>query len=278
MFQTEYTIDFDRMVQINSETKVERPVRWKHGGQPACWECRVDGKWTAYNTADSAILSQLFAQAPAEKVDRMLSFSNQMYTLDFARMLQINQITKVERPIRALPLTKPTVYVTAPAPPNVKPATTLIEKAGSSAPSAAAPAKDILAIRKLIEYFLSDENLVEDADLRDKLVQAPDGWLSLEVLVNKDRMKKLKATLPDLQLAARDLKILEKKVSQIAAHPALTSPTKPTPSLFASTATLCFLALYELIFMSLCLCACLRTFASFFRPLRLKSAIGLGLA
>ena len=114
----------------------------------------------------------------------MLSFSNQMYTLDFARMLQINQITKVERPIRALPI-------------NV------------------APAKDILAIRKLLEYFLSDENLVEDADLRDKLMQAPDGWLSLNVLVNKDRMKKLKATLPDLELAARDLKILETRVSLI---------------------------------------------------------------
>ena len=102
-FKTIYIVDFDKMVQINSDTKVERKIRWRSCGRPAFWECKLGENWVPYSTADAQSLSVLYDKAPNDKADIVLRFSNQPYTIDFARMVQINRDTKVERPIRATP-------------------------------------------------------------------------------------------------------------------------------------------------------------------------------
>jgi hypothetical protein len=229
-FKTEYVIDFDKMVQTNTETKVERHIRWRNGNQTAIWQCCVDGKWTAYNSSDTSLLTQEYSKSPSGKCETKLSFSGHPYTIDFARMVQINQTTKVERSIRAVP-TAHNVSSSA-TPPNVTPAVTSIASttppapkkvavpvsgaapaAAASGPAVAAAAKGPAAappppfdaaklanLRKEIAHFMSAENLAVDTALCDQL--DPDGWAALDVLVKRVAIQALDGTLPEMQAAA----------------------------------------------------------------------------
>ena len=201
---TVYIIDFDTMSQINTTTQAKRPIRWKPGGYPACWECKIDGRWVSYNAKDTMTISMQFEISPNSSAPVALSFNNEQYTIDFGRMVQINRATKAQRPIRARP-------ASAPAP------------ALSPAPTApGAPAQDLAALRAVVEHLFSDASLAHDAYLHGRLAQAPGGWLRIDDILHFRRMLALSATASSVQQAVRGSAVVETQVP--AARPASRHP------------------------------------------------------
>mmetsp|Transcript_81170 Transcript_81170/g.218239 ORF Transcript_81170/g.218239 Transcript_81170/m.218239 type:complete len:213 (-) Transcript_81170:482-1120(-) len=94
-----YSFDFNRMVQINSATGVERKVRPIKDLQ---WECNCGGTWIPYDASDNRLLNQHFAKNPQGTFKTVLSFDRQRrpYTFDFQRMVQISA-NNILRPIRS---------------------------------------------------------------------------------------------------------------------------------------------------------------------------------
>ena len=211
---TVYIIDFDTMSQINTSTQAKRPIRWKPAGYPACWECKIDGRWVSYNAKDAMTISTQFEKSPNSSAPVALSFNNEQYTIDFGRMVQINRATKAQRPIRARP-------ASAPAP------------ALSPAPTApGAPAQDLAALRAVVEHLFSDASLAHDAYLHGRLAQAPGGWLRIDDILHFRRMLALSATASSVQQAVRGSAVVETQVPAARPVPAtqIHTPSLPPPA------------------------------------------------
>jgi len=109
-----YCFDFQRMIQINFHTKVERPIRCLGLVSPASisipcqWECLVDHKWSPYESSDNYIIDSHFKKSPNELLKTKTSYSGKDemidYIFDFKNMVQINSKTLFKRPIRCLEL------------------------------------------------------------------------------------------------------------------------------------------------------------------------------
>mmetsp|Transcript_135773 Transcript_135773/g.378356 ORF Transcript_135773/g.378356 Transcript_135773/m.378356 type:complete len:502 (-) Transcript_135773:124-1629(-) len=100
--------------------------------------------------------------------------------------------------------------------------------AASAAASAAAPAEkarekpaadepeakrlkptppDLKAVRKQVEYYLSDENLRYDKFFNEKITAEKDGWLDMQLVLSCNKMKSIRATKEDVVEALKESKI-----------------------------------------------------------------------
>lgn len=75
------------------------------------------------------------------------------------------------------------------------------------------------AVRKQVEYYLSDENLRHDTFFRDKISGDPDGWLDIALILGCYRMRRIGATLEDVLSAVRDSKLELKNGSALIRRP-----------------------------------------------------------
>jgi hypothetical protein len=57
---------------------------------------------------------------------------------------------------------------------------------------------DSAAVRKQIEYYLSDENLKSDKFFHDKISGDPEGWLGLDMIMGCKKIKDMRATTEDI--------------------------------------------------------------------------------
>lgn len=66
---------------------------------------------------------------------------------------------------------------------------------------------DSAAVRKQVEYYMSDENLKGDAFFHEKISANGEGWLSLSLILSCNKMKAMKATLEDVTKALEGSKL-----------------------------------------------------------------------
>ena len=66
-------------------------------------------------------------------------------------------------------------------------------------------------LKKQIEYYLSDKNLIQDKFFNEKISESKDGWLDLSLILacNKIKQMKLKNGIDDLAAAVADSKEVE---------------------------------------------------------------------
>jgi hypothetical protein len=86
----------------------------------------------------------------------------------------------------------------------VKP-TVVSEEPDSKRPKTALP--DLAALRKQIEYYLSDDNLKFDQFFHEKITGNVDGWLDVSLVLNCNKMKAMRATKEGVVEALKDSKI-----------------------------------------------------------------------
>jgi hypothetical protein len=140
-----------------------------------------------YNVDDNNILNRLYSGSPNAPCKATLTFSNLEYIIDFTRMIQTNQQTKVQRSIR--------VKSTSPSPPIH----------ASTSPA------NLSAICAQVEHYFSDSNLKTDAFLHSKLTLAADGWIPLDTILAFSKMRAMKATSQDTQRALQSSAVVETK-------------------------------------------------------------------
>lgn len=104
---------------------------------------------------------------------------------------------------------EPEVVAEAPVEPVAKPAE---ETASAIAtPVAAKRAKlsppEPAAVRKQLEYYLSDENLRFDKFFHDKISADSEGWLEVALILSCNKMKTMRATPEDVLAALKESKI-----------------------------------------------------------------------
>lgn len=66
---------------------------------------------------------------------------------------------------------------------------------------------DAAAIRKQVEYYLSDENLRHDKFFHEKITSDPEGWLEVSLILSCKKMKAMRATKEDVISALEESKI-----------------------------------------------------------------------
>ena len=66
---------------------------------------------------------------------------------------------------------------------------------------------DHAAVRKQVEYYLSDENLKFDKFFHEKISGEKDGWLEMELVLSCNKMKTMRATKEDVVAALKESKI-----------------------------------------------------------------------
>jgi len=93
-------------------------------------------------------------------------------------------------------------------------------------------APDTAAVKKQIEYYLSDENLKYDKFFHDKISEDENGWLQMSLVLSCNKMQAMRATKEDVMNALKDSKI---EVREDGA--AIRRPSKaPLPTLEAKPA------------------------------------------
>jgi len=68
---------------------------------------------------------------------------------------------------------------------------------------------DSAAVKKQVEYYLSDTNLKGDEFFHSKISADPEGWLDITFLLNCNKIKILKAKAGDIAKAVADSKTVE---------------------------------------------------------------------
>jgi len=63
---------------------------------------------------------------------------------------------------------------------------------------------DSAALKKQVEYYLSDENLKHDKFFHEKITADAEGWLDMSLVLSCNKMKTLKATAEDVIAALKD--------------------------------------------------------------------------
>jgi len=66
---------------------------------------------------------------------------------------------------------------------------------------------DAAAVRKQVEYYLSDDNLKYDKFFHDKISEDKEGWLAMSLVLSCNKMKAMRATKEDVLGALKDSKI-----------------------------------------------------------------------
>ena len=114
-FNTKYTIDFQRMVQVNNDTSVVRPICIMPASYHSKFQaqhsaiyqfcCFIAGAWVPYIQEDNDAMNTHYKSNPSLQMQFIPSFgriSNSQYTIDFERMKQVNKSSGVARPIRIM--------------------------------------------------------------------------------------------------------------------------------------------------------------------------------
>jgi len=93
--------------------------------------------------------------------------------------------------------------------------------AASGEPDAKRPktSPDLAAVRKQIEYYLSDDNLKFDQFFHEKITGTPDGWLDVSLVLSCNKMKAMRATKEDVLEALKESKIEMKDDKQSIRRP-----------------------------------------------------------
>jgi len=66
---------------------------------------------------------------------------------------------------------------------------------------------DAAAVRKQVEYYLSDENLRGDKFFNEKIASNEEGWLEMSLILSCNKMKAMRANLDDVIAALKDSKL-----------------------------------------------------------------------
>jgi len=66
---------------------------------------------------------------------------------------------------------------------------------------------DASAVRKQVEYYLSDENLRGDKFFNEKIAANEEGWLEMSLILSCNKMKAMRANLEDVIAALKDSKL-----------------------------------------------------------------------
>jgi len=66
---------------------------------------------------------------------------------------------------------------------------------------------DAAAVRKQVEYYLSDENLRGDKFFNEKIASNEEGWLEMSLILSCNKMKAMRANLEDVIAALKDSKL-----------------------------------------------------------------------
>eukprot|EP00928_Gymnodinium_smaydae_P046665 TRINITY_DN310_c0_g1_i10.p1 TRINITY_DN310_c0_g1~~TRINITY_DN310_c0_g1_i10.p1 ORF type:complete len:421 (+),score=107.40 TRINITY_DN310_c0_g1_i10:73-1263(+) len=66
---------------------------------------------------------------------------------------------------------------------------------------------DPKALRKQVEYYLSDENLKHDKFFHEKISSDPEGWLEVSLIITCNKMKAMNATKEDVLAALKESKL-----------------------------------------------------------------------
>lgn len=88
---------------------------------------------------------------------------------------------------------------------------------------------DPAAVRKQVEYYLSDENLRYDKFFSEKIAADPEGWLDMNMILSCNKMKSMRATKEDVAVALKGSKIEVRPDGAAVRRPGNT----PLPSLEA---------------------------------------------
>ena len=64
-------------------------------------------------------------------------------------------------------------------------------------------------VKTQLEYYLSDDNLKNDAFFHEQISESSDGYVPFSTFLNCNKIKKLEATIPQLQEAVRSSKYIE---------------------------------------------------------------------
>lgn len=105
-FDTLYEVNFEKMLQKNTETKKSREIRRKapESAKKACWEWWNDqGEWSEYNKEDADMLEKAFGAGVTPFMTKKLSFNagfDSLYIYDFDVMTQVNSDSGTSRKIQ----------------------------------------------------------------------------------------------------------------------------------------------------------------------------------
>lgn len=82
------------------------------------------------------------------------------------------------------------------------------------------PHPDPAAVRKQVEYYMSDENLRFDKFFHEKITEHADGWLEMALILSCNKMKAMRATKDDVTSALKDSKLELKEDGSAVRRPA----------------------------------------------------------
>lgn len=105
-FQTLYELNYEKMTQVNSETKKKREIRRKDesGKKNVEWEWwNDDSAWSSYTDADRDLLEKAFSSGITPFMTKDLSFNKKfgsLYIFDFDVMTQVNSDSGTSRKIQ----------------------------------------------------------------------------------------------------------------------------------------------------------------------------------
>lgn len=105
-YDTVYEVNFEKMTQINKESKKRRDIRRKDDSAKghAVWEWWTDdAEWSAYAEEDATMLEKAFGQELTPFLTKKLSFNKgfeSLYIFDFDVMTQVNSDSGTSRKIQ----------------------------------------------------------------------------------------------------------------------------------------------------------------------------------
>lgn len=104
---TIYTVNFEKMIQLNTETEKSRNIRRKEdekGNTKPVWEWWTnESKWAEYNEEDADLLEKAFSSGITPFMTKKLSFNkgyDSLYIYDFDVMSQVNSDSGTSRKIQ----------------------------------------------------------------------------------------------------------------------------------------------------------------------------------